>query len=420
MLSPIDRLTIIYENLQQFSRPFWTLISGSFINRAGEFIMPFIALYLTSERHFTISEATLAISLMGLGSLMAGICGGMMADFLGRRVTILVSLFSSAGLMLALGLAGSLPLIIALAILYELFSNLSLPATTAAVADMAPRGKLSETYSLHYWANNVGSAIGPVIAGVLAPISYPLLFLGDSLTTFLFGIMVWFGVPETRLPRKAKAEASREEPLHLLHALKDPWLWSYSLLGLLFEAVYFQHVTTLPLDMLAHGLNPLAYGSVMALNAVLAVAVSLPLTSFFNRRSLNTSVAIAAICLGVGMSIFSWWTSYFGYLVGVLIWTLGEILYDPISNALITDIAPKHLRGTYQGIFQTVRSGALVIGPVLGGFALQSLGSAIFWQCCFVVGLFVAAGCFVLGRIRRTFNARLPLATLPIEATAGE
>jgi len=51
-----------------------------------------------------------------------------------------------------------------------------------------------------YWAHNIGATVGPIIAGVLAPVSYLLLFLGDALTTFCFGVLIWFHVPETRMP----------------------------------------------------------------------------------------------------------------------------------------------------------------------------------------------------------------------------
>jgi Predicted aminoglycoside phosphotransferase len=163
--------------------------------------MPFFALYLTSLRHLSISEAALIISLMGLGSLASGVCGGMLAsgvcggmlaDILGRRVTILVSLLTAAVLMFALSFAVSILLIVVLAILYKLFNDLAGPAISAAIADMTPRDKLAQAYSLPYWANNIGSAIGPIIAGVLAPVSYLLLFLGDALTTFCFGALIWY------------------------------------------------------------------------------------------------------------------------------------------------------------------------------------------------------------------------------------
>jgi MFS family permease len=393
----------------QFSRPFWILITGSLINKAGNFVIPFFALYLTSFRHLSVSEATLIVSLMGFGPLVAGVCGGILADTFGRRITILVSLLTAAGIMLALSFAGNVSLIVVLAILYELFSGLAMPAIAAAIADMTPRDKLAQAYSLPYWAHNIGSAVGPIIAGLLAPISYLLLFLGDALTTFCFGILVCIGVPETRPLLKKQTETKAQRPAGVRTALADPWLWGYALLAFLFDAVYIQDGIAMPLDMQAHGLNPLAYGSVMALNAVLVVLMSLPLASFFARRSPHTALSIASLLLGVGMGLFSWLTTYPGYVLGVIIWTIGEILYSSISPIVIANIAPSHLRGTYQGIFQTIRALAVVIAPALAGIVLQHLGATIFWRSCFVIGLFTATGYFLLGKALRAQQFRLAL-----------
>lgn len=86
-----------------------------------------------------------------------------------------------------------------------------------------------------------------------------------------------------------------------------------------------------------------------------------------------------------------------------MIWTIGEILNYPISAALIADISPRHLRGTYQGIFQTIRALSAVIAPALGGFVLQYLGSTFFWQCCLATGLLIALGYGILGKVRHTY-----------------
>jgi predicted MFS family arabinose efflux permease len=106
------------QNLR-FSRPLRFLVTGSFINKAGNFIMPFFTLYLTAVYHLSISSVTLIISLMGPGSVGAGICGGMLSDQFGRRTILLFSLVATATLMLALGFAQTLLLIIPLAIGYS-------------------------------------------------------------------------------------------------------------------------------------------------------------------------------------------------------------------------------------------------------------------------------------------------------------
>jgi MFS family permease len=387
-----------------FPRPFWFLVTGSFVNKAGNFIMPFFALYLTGVHHLTISATTLIISLMGLGSLGAGICGGMVSDYIGRRTTLLFSLIATATLMLALGFAQSLPLMIPLAILYQFCNELFRPVTSATIADLVPSAEHSRAYGLSYWANNIGNGLGPIIAGLIAPVSYLILFLGDAVTTYSFSLLVWFGVPETRpggrMPGQKHQAGRAFSPLPLRSAFTDPWLWAYALLGFLFDSVYVQWTTTLPLDMHAHGLSTLAFGTVAAVNAAAVVLISLPLSALFRRTNKHVSLIVAALMLGTGMGLYFWLHTYPGYILGTLFWTTGEILCFPIVLALIADLSPPHLRGSYQGIYSSIRALSSLLAPMLGGVILEHAGSGALWSCCFVLSALIAGGYLILYRLR--------------------
>ena len=391
--------------LPPFPRPFWFLTAGSFLNRAGNFVMPFFVLYLTSQRGLSISQATLIISLMGAGSLGASFLGGLLADTLGRRKTILVSLLVSGGLMFALGCIQFIPLLIVCALCLQFFNQLSRPAFSATVADMVPQEQRAQAYSFRYWANNIGSAIGPTIAGLVAPISYFLLFVGDSLTTLLYSLFIWFGVPETR-PERSKKQLEKRKQGTLRAALSDPLLWCYSLLALLFNCLYAQWSVALPLDMQAHGLNATIYGLVAASNAVEVIIIALPMTAFFARISQNRALATASLFLGIGLGLYSWLHTLVGYEIGILIWTCGEIIYYPLSSALIASISPTHQRGIYQGIYGTMTGISYLISPALGGFIMQYHGASALWTTCLVIGLLVACSYLVLGRVQETLKKR--------------
>ena len=88
-------------DLRQMPRPVWFLFAGSFVNRFGSFVLPFLVLYLT-RRGYTPAQAGFAISTYGLGSLGAAAVGGQLADRAGRRQTIAASMLTSAAVMLAL------------------------------------------------------------------------------------------------------------------------------------------------------------------------------------------------------------------------------------------------------------------------------------------------------------------------------
>jgi predicted MFS family arabinose efflux permease len=100
--------TSVRTDLRALPRPVWFLLVGSFVNRFGSFVLPFLALYLTHHRGYTAAQAGLALSAYGIGSVSAAAAGGVLADHLGRRGTIALSMYSSAVVMLALSQAGSL------------------------------------------------------------------------------------------------------------------------------------------------------------------------------------------------------------------------------------------------------------------------------------------------------------------------
>ncbi|QBD76782.1 MFS transporter [Ktedonosporobacter rubrisoli] len=388
--------------IEPFPRPFWLLTAGSFVNRAGNLVMPFFVLYLTAQRGLSIPQATMIISMMGIGSLGASFLGGVLADHIGRRTTLLLSLVASGSLMLLLGVISAIPWLIAVALLMQFFSQLARPPLAATIADMAPPEQRTRAYSLRYWANNIGASIGPMVAGLLATVSYFWLFLGDGLTTLLFGAVIWQGVPET-LPHKGASEPAHgtHQRSYLHTALSDPLLWCYSLLALVFNGIYTMWQVAMPLDLRAHGFNEVYYGAFSAANAVQVVCLGLLLTGLVTRFSRTNMLALAALLLGVGLGLYAWTHSVMSYLLGVFIWTSGEIVYYPLSTALIASISPIHLRGVYQGFFGTFNSLALLLAPWLGGLVLQYAGASRLWQGCLFLGLLSAVAYLVLGQLQQ-------------------
>src|SRR4030095_1873620 len=81
------------QNLRSLPPAAWVLFGGTFVNRLGTFVMPFIVLYLTDpDRGFSVSQAGLALAMYGIGGVGAQFLGGWLADRIGRKNAIGVSL----------------------------------------------------------------------------------------------------------------------------------------------------------------------------------------------------------------------------------------------------------------------------------------------------------------------------------------
>src|SRR5207247_6313471 len=94
------------QNLRALPRGAWILFFGTFLNKFGTFVLPFLAIYMTGLG-YTAAQAGVAIAAYGVGTLCASMLGGYLADRLGRRKTIVLSMFSVAVAMLCLSQARS-------------------------------------------------------------------------------------------------------------------------------------------------------------------------------------------------------------------------------------------------------------------------------------------------------------------------
>src|SRR5690349_19683765 len=182
------------ENLRALPRGAWILFFGTFLNKFGTFVVPFLAIYMTRLGYST-AQAGLPIAAYGVGTLGACLLGGDLADRLGRRKTIVLSMFSAAAAMLCLSQARGLPLIVVFSGIAGLTGELYRPASSALLADLVPAGRRVTAYAAYRMSFNAGWAFGPATAGLLAKKSFTLLFIGDAATSVLYGIVAWFALP---------------------------------------------------------------------------------------------------------------------------------------------------------------------------------------------------------------------------------
>lgn len=126
MAGPPETATL-RESLRSMPAAAHVLFAGTFVLEVGFFVLPFFTLFLI-RRGYSAPEAGAAIAAYGLGELVAQITGGLLADRIGRRNAIALSMFSSGVLVLALWRAESLALIYPLMFGFAFTGELSRPA----------------------------------------------------------------------------------------------------------------------------------------------------------------------------------------------------------------------------------------------------------------------------------------------------
>ena len=377
---------------------FWWLWAGLLVNSLASFVYPFLVLSLVA-RGWSSEEAGLAVSVLGAGAILSAPLGGVLADAIGRRRTMLLSLGATALATFLLAFAASGAAIAATVALLGLVSQLFRPAAQALVADVVPSADRPRAFGLNYWAVNLGMAVSLVLGGALAHFSYRALFVADAATTALFAVLVWRRIPETRPAEAVRSAGSPWRGLSV--AFRDRVFVAFLGLNVAFGLVLFQFMAAAPLDMARNGIGPLRYGLLMSVNGVAIAALQPFVPRWLARRERDVVLAAAALLLGAGYGLFGVVRGPAGYAAAILVWTIGEILYAPGAAAFSADMAPVALRGRYQGAFGMSWGIAATLAPAAGSSALARLGPAGLWGGCFALGLLAALGQLAARRSRR-------------------
>jgi MFS family permease len=386
-------------------RVFWWLWLSTLVARTGAFVAPFLSYYLTRSLGHSAAFAGFVAALNAVGAAISAVVGGVLADRVGRRATLLGALVSSAVTLVALGLVHSVALIAMLAFLAGLANNATRPATGAIIADIVPSVDRGRAYGLNYWAINLGFSIAMLAAGAVAAHSYTLLFVGDALANLGCAVVVFLKVPETRpvtVPGFVTAAGHTEQTSSLADVFRDRIFLGFLGAILVGAIIYSQSQTVQPIMMGDDGLGPGAYGVVAALNGILIGVLQLPMTTWMRRYSNGSVLAVASFLMGVGFAV-PLIVSAIGhpmgvYALSVVVWTIAEIGNTPPQMALGADLAPMHMRGRYQGMSTLAWSFANIIGPLLGGWTLTSIGApAVLWASL-VLGALGVPAWVVIGR----------------------
>lgn len=391
------------------------LCAGTLVNRAGSFVLVFLTLYISEDLKHGIPFATLCIGILGMGSLIASLVGGQLADQIGRRFVMLTSLFGGATMLIVMSfLRDKISLAIAIFV-FALLNEMYRPAAAAMISDLVSPKQRPLAFGLMYIAINLGFAISPPIGGFLATYSFAWLFWGDGATTTLYGIIIAVFIVETRprvrrrgfpvipvddrssevTPEEADLEPSTSKaampqayanvPIGVAarRILSDSTFLLFCLAMLLITIVFMQALSTLPLYMQSCGLDKSKIGFLLAINGIMIFTLQLPMTHMLSRFNRMSVIAAGALIIGVGTGITGFAGVWWAFALTIATWTFGEMMQAPFANSVVSDLSPPELRGRYMGLFNMSFSAAIMIGAPLGGAILGRYGGQTLWTCCF-------------------------------------
>jgi len=401
MLQPLRALIAAYRAAYAgLPREVWLLAGALLVNRAGTMVLPFLSLYLTRDLDLTAVNAGLIIGCFGLGSMAGSFIGGWLSDRVDPVRVQEFSLVASGCGFLAFtqleafaALAGG---VLFLAAISEAFR----PALMAAVALRSSPENRTRGFALIRLAANLGMAVGPAAAGLLAVYGYVWIFVGDAFTCWAAALMLFATIgSNASCATGGRREAGERD--------RSPWkdlpFLGFMLLLVVLGMAFFQVWSTAPLYLRSfYGLSERGIGLLLALNALLIVVAEMLLIRAVENYERMKMVGLGAflVCGGLAMLPFGpGWMTAVGFMV---VLTVGEMLSMPITNAVVAERAGVESVGRYMGVYTLAFSTSFVLGPIAGTAIYQNFGPPALWYGIGVVGIALAIAFAALSRPLRS------------------
>lgn len=367
-------------------REVWLLAFITFINRAGTMVIPFLSLYLTKNRGFSLEEVGWILTFFGLGSVAGSWLGGKLVDRIGHYKTMSLSLLISGIFFIFLQFPASFWGICAGIFIVMLVADAFRPAVFVAINAYSKPQNRTRSVTLIRLAINLGFSAGPAVGGlIIAGAGYSGLFWVDGITCIMAGVLL------LKLLHPKKAIENPKEIITIPKTMmKDrPYLVFIGAM-VLFGFVFLQYFSTMPLYYAkVHFLNEFKIGVLMGLNGFLIFLFEMPLIKYLETKVRSTLFHIVTGTILVGFSfLLINLTGWVGILVvGMIFLTIGEMIAFPFSNSFALKRAEGGKQGSYMALYSIAFSIGHIFGHNSGMQLIDNFGYELTWSVMIVLSL---------------------------------
>ncbi|MFF8863261.1 MULTISPECIES: MFS transporter [unclassified Streptomyces] len=320
------------------------LFLASFINRAGMFVFPLLAVYLVRGKDLSPGEAGLLISVGSTGLLAGSLLSGPLRD---RRTALLTALLLNACGYLGLAVLDGPPWTYA-GLLFVALVGMGMfgPASNTLVADLTEPDQRPFAYTVSYIGNNLGMGIGPLLGGLAAAYSYHVMFAGNIIAGLVCAAMIALWVPSERRDRdKTRKDRTRSGPLghrHVLLLVLVSFFYVVPLIGL-------EYALPLAVTTVLHDSAGLV-GVVYTVNSVVVVGLGLAMEKRMQGRGTKPLLLVSGALWAAGLTVIVVGFSLPAILLSTVIWTLGEIIASVVVPTYIADHVDERRVGGFMAL----------------------------------------------------------------------
>ncbi|MGX9522809.1 MFS transporter [Vibrio mediterranei] len=372
----------------------------------GNFIIPFLVLLLTEKLGFSVTVAG-SLAMMVTATYLAGsFLGGKLSDNFGHKKTMVVGEFCGAILLIACGFVTDTGFLVPILLFFAyFFIGIALPASNALVADLSNTDNRDAVMSLSYLTYNLGSAIGPVIAGYLFWNYTQWIFWGNGLAA-LFGVLIiWRFVSSTRYYEQSTSnELEKPADGSVWRILSErPRLIVFTLLcgALWFALNQMTMASPLFLSHIFAEKGPIIFGQLMTYACIVVVIVTPLLMKATSQKTEVVSLAYTGLLFASGYALIMAFPTIPVHFFAWFFLAAGEVLLLTKEGVYLANNSPSSHRGRIQGVLVTLRSLLVMPSFIVVGYLIDSFGYNFTWFSIIACALLASIGFYLMTKSNR-------------------
>ncbi|TDC29106.1 MFS transporter [Kribbella albertanoniae] len=349
-------------------RTVWVLVAARAVNRIGAFSLSFLAIVLTVEFGASLSRTGLVVALFGLATIPSRLLGGVLADRIGRRRTIVLGLTGCAAAQLWIAASTTLWSAMVAAIVLGLAFEIYEPPSQATIADVTEPLDRPAAYGLQGSAMAVAGVLAGLLAAAVSHWDLRWLFVADAITC-----LACAGLVARALPRDVRRERVRAGGIAVW---RDHRLLLLLASGTVFATIYMQLIVGVPLTLLEQGLPASGTGIILAVSAVTMI-----LAQRLLRVQLDDfqAMRVGYVLLAAGLVVCAFATSLPVFLLATAFWSVGETFLLTRYLTQAAGLAPDDGRARYLAVFGLCWGVATTAAPLIVTHLLETVGPAGLW-----------------------------------------
>jgi MFS family permease len=382
----------------------WFLIIGTFVNTVGNsFLWPLNSIYIHDHLGKSLTIAGFVLMLNSLAGVFGNLIGGFLFDKLGGYKAILIGVVLNLVAVSLLTIWHDWPQYVVFLTILGFSGGMVYPAIYAIAGSAWPQGG-RKAFNAIFLTNNVGVAIGPALAGIVADIQFDYVFVANLIAYVLFFVIVLTTYKRfdshggaTKSVVKDEQQSRNKAPIVAISIL------SISLIVCWLS--YSQWSATISSYTQELGMSLSQYSLLWTINGFMIVAVQpiiKPLVNYWEKK-IKHQLALGLFLMSMSFIVVHFAQDFKLFAAAMVILTFGEVFFTPVIPLIANKLAPPGQQGFYQGLVNSATTIGRMIGPIFGGVMVDIYGIQILMLILSVLIVLAIIPCLIYDRpLRKT------------------